>query len=309
MAVEHLKIVTLPKGALVWDASSARFTADELKAAGVAAVARYVYRGPWIDAPSAKYVTAPEIAAYHAAGVAVIPIDELVANECVQGGPIGLTTATGFVTGLHSLGWPTGAHAITTNDTDRIDKAGIAGIEAYNRAQLGVVKFAGYLPSLYAGSRQQWQVRDLVNAPVRPNASSWSPASLVIQWSMRQGWESADHRYDPNVIVRPMLAWLPHDVTIPDPPVPPTPEVSDMHPVHVIVTGDNAQFWANATIKGDLFWEARWTGPGTDPKVRARLAAFKDWPTIAVAKSYFQNVSLKGAIPHGWTAADFASVD
>lgn len=313
MAVKRIDLVTIPAGSLVWDFSYARPSVKELNANGVVAVARYVKRGDVSLVPDdGKYINIREAARYHAAGIAVIPIDELVADECVRGAGAGLTAGQGFVTGCRSLGVPKGCTIIGTNDTDKIDRAGISAIQAYNRAFFGQSTPAGYVPGLYAGSRQQWQVRDIVQVPSRPNASSWSPASIVMRWAMKQGWQSADHRYDPNTTYQPIVAWLPHDVVIPDPPIPPTPEVLDMHPVIIHVNGRDAQFTALAENATGQFFDVRWTGPGKHPRVAARLSAYvKVAKSVTVDPATIKLCVLDGPVPveskYKWTLADFAN--
>lgn len=136
-------------------------------------------------------------------------------------------------------------------------------------------------------------------AKYNPTAWQWTSSAQVSGFT---GRVDANHIFD--------RSWF--DRLKPT-PKPPTTE-DDMYPTIINVTGAKAQFIGKVALTANLFDDIEWTGPGSDPKVKACIAAKQaaGARVITVPMSALAQATLHGPLPVGdsytWTGNEFRSV-
>lgn len=195
----------LQRGDLLWDFSWSRPTVREMQAAGVKAVIRYLS-----TSQSGKVVTRAEVDGYHAAGIGVLLLFEATATDAFGGAVAGHHNGATAALQAKKMGYPAGLAIVAACDTDTVDPNKQAAVVAYMTAFREEVNAAGYALGFYGGSRLLWKVRDQVSLSIKANASSWSPANIVVHWDIRQLRTDPTGRYDPNYVIDPITVWLEH---------------------------------------------------------------------------------------------------
>jgi len=188
------------------DYAFARPNPVAMKAAGVTFVCRYASKikpnGTW----NPKDVTPAEVAALHAAGIALILNWEQSAGDALGGASLGSMHGIAAKARAETLGYPHELPIVKSCDTG-VTRAQLPTVEAHLRAFAAAI--APYPLGVYGGTTVIDLVGDICVLGWQANASSWSPhpSSNV---HVRQRTQAADHQTDPNECVQPFAAWLPH---------------------------------------------------------------------------------------------------
>ena len=194
---------TLQRGDLLWDFSWARPTVQEMQAANVKAVIRYLS-----NSQTGKTITQAEATKYHTAGIGVLLLFESATTDAFGGAAAGHYNGANAALQAKRLGYPAGLAIVAACDTDTTDPTKQAAVVAYMTAFRQEVNTAGYSLGFYGGSRLLWKVKDQVSLSIKANASAWSPASIVVNWDVRQMRTDPSGRYDPNYVNNPITVWL-----------------------------------------------------------------------------------------------------
>ena len=203
-----MDVVELQPGQTGIDYAYARPGIAEIQQHGWTFVARY------LSTNKSKVLTVAERDALHEAGIAILLVWEQSEVRPLQGEPAGRVDGTMAAAMATALGYPVDCPVFAALDFDTYKPDEINKANAYmvgfsiglGRFRVGcysgthlIDRAAGVL---YGRTVYGWQA----------NASSWSPHESVNVYA-KQGPQSPDGRYDTDVIVRPLNAWLPHDIT------------------------------------------------------------------------------------------------
>lgn len=153
-----------------------RLTPAQLAAAGKTFVVGYVSE----DA-SGKNLTAAEVAAYHAAGIAVLLVYEYSTTAIEGGATKGHHDAAIAIAHARQLGYPTGCAIGWAVDENTTGRASV--IDAYARAMTGDLHAAGYRSLDYGGLATVQRCADLGLADLHWQTYAWSGSPTV--WDPR----------------------------------------------------------------------------------------------------------------------------
>ena len=200
--------IVLPVGARIADFLTAPHPAQWFVDHGFAGVAPYI-----------KAMTAAQVDEWHAAGLAVIPIHENSRTESLGGAPAAEKYGPRSRAKLDALGHPADALvSIVAQDTGA--GYGPASYATVRRYFERIVPIIGRPAADYGGTTLGHYACDgITEGTWRAAARSWSAKfperALALQSLQIDG-------YDPNVILQPIRAWLPHEVAAPPTIHPPT---------------------------------------------------------------------------------------
>lgn len=211
------QLVTIPLGSLGADYVSLSPRVKQWLLANRARfVCRYIARRTSIG----KIITREEIAWLHEHGIGIVLNYEGSHTDHLLGAPGGVANGKWSRDFVHGLGYPAGAPLVFSVDTD-VYAGNIALATAYSRGFISEID--PYTAAAYADSDLLAALKPFEPLGWLPNARSWSEGSDDAIVHVKQGREDKQWGVDPNVCVRPFLAWLPHN----DPTPTPTPEPED----------------------------------------------------------------------------------
>ena len=268
------------------DYSFGRPDPAEMRRLGYRFAVRYI--STRIDHP--KNITAAEIAALHAADIAVLFVWETTATRPVEGRAAGLVDGKASRAWCERLGYPTSVPVLAAVDTDVTTKtlqATLAYLDGFAEElgpwPLGIYADTDVIEAMAGKSVLNW----------KPNARAWStkPSNLV-HVQQHASTTVAGAVVDTNTALRPFTAWLPHD----EPSTPPPSQEDDMKPRLIQTPGDAAVFATDGI-------SAVWAVSGPTIVAMQGAGVWDVTPTQTVPRSALKALTLVGPEP------DYTGVD
>jgi hypothetical protein len=258
-----------------------------------------------------KYWTPARMAQVHSLGGLTGVIFESSAARCLDGYQAGATDARATLDDLAILDYPPDLPVICASfDTGVIDDTDAARDAAFAYWD-GWIATLGRPTGPYGGTKiAQYALAHGATVFAQAAAPAWSdlyPSPLATLWQ-RLGYMIDPNGVDAdrNDVLQPFPMWDGR---------PPAKDNDDMPTI--IRFSDADAVFETVTDPRVAGWAAKWTGPGSDPKVLPRLAASAKLGahevsgTVADLAPGFALIGQPGDIQdsrHKWTAADFAAV-
>lgn len=258
-----------------------------------------------------KFWTTARMAHVHSLGGLTGVIFESSAARCLDGYRAGATDARATLDDLAILDYPPDLPVICASfDTGVIDDTNAARDAAFAYWD-GWIATLGRPTGPYGGTKiAQYALAHGATVFAQAAAPAWSdlyPSPLATLWQ-RLGYMIDPNGVDAdrNDVLQPFPMWDGR---------PPAKDNDDMPTI--IRFSDADAVFETVTDPRVAGWAAKWTGPGSDPKVLPRLAASAKLGAHEVSGTVtdlapgFALIGQPGDIQdsrHKWTAADFAGV-